>query len=52
VIPDLALRTAEGFVSMVGQMAFDTTVLGSSSKSVHEPTLSVRTNAGQRGSAR
>jgi hypothetical protein len=37
---------------MVVQMAFDTTVLGSSGRPVHEPALSTRTNAGQRGSAR
>jgi hypothetical protein len=45
---------SKGFGNMVVQMAFDTTVLGSSSSgtSVHKPALSVRTNAGKRGSAR
>jgi hypothetical protein len=42
----------EGFANMVVQMAFDTKVLGSSGKSVHKPTRSIRTNAGRRGSAR
>jgi len=37
---------------MVIQMAFNTSVLGSSGKSVHKPALSARTNAGQRALAR
>jgi hypothetical protein len=37
---------------MVVQMAFDTTVLGSSGTSVHKPALSTQANAGQRGPAR
>jgi len=43
---------SKGFANMVVQMAFDTTVLGSSATSVHKPAQSVRTNAGPRGSAR
>jgi hypothetical protein len=44
---------SKGFANMVVQMAFfDTTVLGSSGQSVQKPALSVRTDAGQRGSAR
>jgi Zn-dependent M28 family amino/carboxypeptidase len=50
--PKVLTFMSKGFANMVVQMAFDTTVLGSSGQSVHKPTLSVRTNAGQRGSAR
>jgi hypothetical protein len=37
---------------MVVQMAFDTTVLGSSGASVHKPALSVHAKAGRGASAR
>jgi hypothetical protein len=50
--PKVLTFMSKGFANMVVQMAFDTTVLGSSGTSVHKPTLSTRTNAGQRGSAR
>jgi hypothetical protein len=50
--PKVLTFMSKGFANMVVQMAFDTTVLGSSSTSVHKPALSTRTNAGQRGSAR
>jgi hypothetical protein len=50
--PNVMTFMSKGFANMVVQMAFDTTVLGSSNTSVHKPALSTRTNAGQRGSAR
>ncbi len=50
--PRVLTFMSKGFANMVVQMAFDTTVLGSSGKSVHNSTLPIRTNAGQRGSAR
>jgi hypothetical protein len=50
--PKVLTFMSKGFANMVVQMAFNTTVLGSSSTSVHKPTQSTRTNAGQRGSAR
>ena len=50
--PKVLTFMSKGFANMVVQMAFNTTVLGSSSTSVHKPAQSVRTSAGQRGSAR
>src|SRR5213078_2189700 len=50
--PKVLTFMSKGFANMVVQMAFDTTVLGSSGTSVHKPAQSVRTNAGKRGSAR
>jgi hypothetical protein len=50
--PRVLTFMSKGFANMVVQMAFDTTVLGSSGKSVHKPALSIRTKAGQRASAR
>jgi hypothetical protein len=46
--PNVLTFMSRGFANMVIQMAFNTTVLASSSRSVHKPALSVRANAGQR----
>src|SRR5215471_20420415 len=50
--PNVLTFMSRGFANMVIQMAFNTSVLGSSGKSVHKPALSARTNAGQRARAR
>jgi hypothetical protein len=46
--PNVLTFMSRGFANMVVQMAFNTTVLASSGKSVHKPALSIRANAGQR----
>ena len=45
--PNVLTFMTRGFANMVIQMAFNTSVLGSSSRSVHAPAHSTRTNAGQ-----
>jgi peptidase M28-like protein/PA domain-containing protein len=50
--PKVLTFMSRGFANMVVQMAFNTTVLASSGKSVHKPALSTRTHAGQRALAR
>ena len=50
--PKVLTFMSKGFANMVVQMAFNTTVLGSSATSVHKPAQSTRTSARQRGSAR
>jgi len=46
--PNVLTFMSRGFANMVIQMAFNTSVLGSGDKSVHQPALPARTNAGQR----
>ena len=46
--PNVLTFMSRGFANMVIQMAFNTTVLASSGKSVRKPALSTRANAGQR----
>ena len=43
---------SKGFANMVIQMAFDTTVFGSSGTPVHKAALPVRAKAGRGASAR
>jgi hypothetical protein len=50
--PRVLTFMSKGFANMVVQMAFDKTVLSSSSTSVHKRAPSIRTNTGQRGSTR
>jgi hypothetical protein len=50
--PDVLTSMSRWFANMVVQMAFDTTVLSSSGRSVHSRALPIPTNAGQRASTR
>ena len=50
--PNVLTFMSRGFANMVIQMAFNTTVLGSSGKSAHQSALPARTNAGQRALTR
>jgi hypothetical protein len=50
--PNVLTFMSRGFANMVVQMAFNTTVLASSGKSVRKPALPTRTYAGQRALAR
>jgi hypothetical protein len=50
--PKVLTFMSKGFANMVVQMAFNTSVLASSGKSVPKPALSARTNTGRRALAR
>jgi Peptidase family M28/PA domain len=50
--PKVLTFMSKGFANMVVQMAFDTTVFGSSSTAVHKAALPVRAKAGRGASAR
>jgi hypothetical protein len=50
--PKVLTFMSRGFANMVVQMAFNTSVLGSSGKSVRKPAQPARTNPGQRAPAR
>ena len=50
--PKVLTFMSKGFANMVVQMAFDTTVLGSSSTTVHKAALPIRAKAGRGASAR
>jgi peptidase M28-like protein/PA domain-containing protein len=50
--PKVLTFMSKGFANMVVQMAFDTTVLGSSGTSAHKPALSVQAKAGRGASPR
>jgi hypothetical protein len=50
--PNVLTFMSRGFANMVVQMAFNTTVLGSSGTSVQKPALSAQASGRQRGSTR